>query len=332
MGVAVNVLAVLVTSSPSASSSRSAASAAQSRQPGAGARPLRVLGAAAPDLPHHERVRLVLRRALPAAPLPAAFRHRRGGRASGWSAIPRGEGLLFVTAHIGHWETASHLMPAGVDRDGARGARGGASIRGPRTSCAACSSAMAAPATRPTSRRTTRGLGTGPRGRPPAGPRGRAAGRPAAHGRPLPHRATLFGRPMPLPVGPAALARAASVSAHPRVQLPRRPAQLSGLCARPIRVRAEGDRDARSPRPRDRLAPRSSGRSGGRHTSGSASTSSGLARIDPAPLVSRKHPVWSVEKATASERSCSGPEERRAAVEPRTRSEAFPTHAPSRTV
>ena len=102
--------------------------------------------------------------------------------------------------------------------------------------------------------------------------------RPRAHGRT--HTAQLFGRPMPLPVGPQALARATGAALVPVFSFREGPLRLSrgGAAAhRRSRARATGRRTW--PRRCSGWPRRSSGRSAARRTSGSACAVSGKERV-----------------------------------------------------
>lgn len=157
------------------------------------------------------------------------------------AAARTGEGLIFVTAHVGHWETASHLMPAGTDREahvvreeeldpesqafmrGILGRHGEARYQTHFASDDPRLGLVLAAALR-------RGHVVALQG-----------DRPRAGGRTL--TARLFGRDLPLPVGPAALARAASVCLVPVFSFRTGPRRYQVCVREPIRVPANGPRE-----------------------------------------------------------------------------------------
>jgi len=167
-------------------------------------------------------------------------------------AIPRGQGLIFVTAHIGHWETASHVIPAGVDRI--------AHIVREEELDPQCQAYMYRLLERHgRARYTTHFAGDDPGLAvvlAQALRQGHVVGlqgdRPRAGGRS--HLSTLFGRPMPLPVGPAALARAASVSLVPVFSFRTGPRRYRVCVREPILVDAGEDRNAAIREATNRLA------------------------------------------------------------------------------
>jgi len=173
---------------------------------------------------------------------PQRFSMRVEGSEHLESATRSREGLVFVTAHIGHWETASHLMPAGVDREAHV-------VREEELDSRSQEFMQDILSRHGHPRYTTHFASDDPRlalvlksalsqGHVVA----RQGDRPRAGGRSL--TVTLFGLPMPLPVGPAALARAASVCLVPVFSF-RDGRRSYRVCVRePIRVPREGERDA----------------------------------------------------------------------------------------
>jgi lauroyl/myristoyl acyltransferase len=168
------------------------------------------------------------------------------------AAAEPGEGIVYVTAHLGHWECASHVMPLGPGRRAHV-------VREEELDPRAQAFMQELLSRHGEARYTTHFATDDPRlGIVLA--RALRQGdvvalqgdRPRAGGRSL--TATLFSRPMALPVGPAALARAASVSLVPVFGF-RNGRRSYVVCLRaPIRVRADGDRDAAIQEATHRLA------------------------------------------------------------------------------
>jgi lauroyl/myristoyl acyltransferase len=173
---------------------------------------------------------------------PLSFTVAVEGREHVESALRSGEGLIFVTAHLGHWESASHLISSDlgrethVVREEKLDPRAQEFIRQILTGAGE-------------SRFTTHFASDDPRlgillldalrqGHVVAlqGDRPRTGGRSLS--------VLLFGREMPLPVGPAALARAAGVCLVPIFSF-REGRRRYRICVRePIRVATESTRDS----------------------------------------------------------------------------------------
>jgi lauroyl/myristoyl acyltransferase len=173
---------------------------------------------------------------------PEKFTIRAEGREHLEAAGDPGVGIVFVTAHVGHWESASHLMPASLDRQVHV-------VREEELDPRAQAFMQELLSRHGQARYKTHFATDDPRlgillvqalrrGDVVAlqGDRPRAAGRSLT--------ATLFSRPMALPAGPAALARAASVSLVPVFGFRTGPRSYAVCLREPIRVATEGDRDA----------------------------------------------------------------------------------------
>jgi lauroyl/myristoyl acyltransferase len=167
-------------------------------------------------------------------------------------AMDPSEGIIFVTAHIGHWEMASHL-PSGELRRRVHVVR---------------EEEMDPEAQRYVEQRIREsgppGLVTHFAGDDPALGialadalrRGEVVAlqgdRPRVSGRTL--TGSLFGKPMPLPVGPAALARATGVPCVPVFSFREGRFRYRLIVREPIRVPRTADREADLGRAVDRMA------------------------------------------------------------------------------
>ena len=130
-----------------------------------------------------------------------------------WDAVAWSElGFVMVTAHLGMYEVSSMLPTP-------NGPRHVHLVREPEVEPRAqefireCVRSVEGRTSRCTSRATTRSRDGFPRRAAPRRNRRRAGGPPARGSRTV--EATLFGRPIPLPSGPAALARTAGVPMLP---------------------------------------------------------------------------------------------------------------------
>jgi lauroyl/myristoyl acyltransferase len=157
-------------------------------------------------------------------------------------AIAPTRGLIFVTAHVGHWETASHLMPSSTDRQAHV-------VREEELDPRSQEFMQDLLDRHGQSRYVTHFASDDPRlglvlaealrqGHVVAlqGDRPRAGGRTVA--------ATLFGRTVSLPAGPAALARAAAVPLVPVFSFRTGPWSYRVCVREPICVSSDGDRDS----------------------------------------------------------------------------------------
>jgi lauroyl/myristoyl acyltransferase len=163
-----------------------------------------------------------------------------------------GAGVIFVTAHVGVWETASHLISSDLGREAhvvreeeldpraqeyIQEILDRAGERHYTTHFASDDPSLAIVLARALREGSIVAL---------------QADRPRAGGRSWP--ATLFGRPMPLPMGPAVLARAAGVCLVPIFCFREGRRRYRLFMREPIRVPAEGARGAALGEPMGRLA------------------------------------------------------------------------------
>lgn len=174
------------------------------------------------------------------------------GREHFEAASQGGAGVIFVTAHVGVWETASHLISSDLGRDAhvvreeeldpsaqeyIQKILGRAGESHYTTHFATDDPSLALTLARALRNGSVVAL---------------QADRPRAGGRSWP--AVLFGRPMPLPIGPGVLARATGVCLVPIFCFREGRRRYRLFMREPIRVAAEGTRDAALALPMARLA------------------------------------------------------------------------------
>jgi lauroyl/myristoyl acyltransferase len=172
---------------------------------------------------------------------PERFRIEIDGAAR-LEAIAPTRGLIFVTAHVGHWETASHLMPTSTDREAHV-------VREEELDPQSQAFMQDLLGRHGKTRYVTHFASDDPRlglvlaealrkGHVVAlqGDRPRAGGRTIA--------TTLFGRTFSLPAGPAALARAAAVPLVPVFSFRTGPWSYRVCVREPIWINSDGDRDS----------------------------------------------------------------------------------------